>query len=405
MPILNSFLLLIFIRLESIFQLSEFKTLQIMYKFLSILTVFLLSGFSVLAQDLPKMNQVTGGTSTLGGGYQYRIDNYSMIYIGVDRDFEKLNQNGTAIGEVPKSNNAISQVNVADFMLAESEVTNAQYKAFVLAKTLEPNERIIFEKKLKATYKGKENVNALWKPVFAKAAALGILPDTACWVTDFVFAYNEPLTKHYLWHPAFDQYPVVGVSWIQAKAYCTWLTEISNEARRAKNLPELPAFRLPTENEWEFAARATSAIQEEMHVQPMYPWAGIEMIDEKGHYRANIKTGNRNYIGDGYEYTSPVKSFSANDFGLFDMAGNVSEWCDDAFQVNLFVEQEDINPSENARDQIQLFTNEPKSSSQKVVKGGSWAEYAYAAQCGSRMGFDQAKGSSRIGFRVAMSID
>jgi formylglycine-generating enzyme len=220
-------------------------------------------------------------------------------------------------------------------------------------------------------------------------------------MTDFVLSSNEPLVKHYFLHPAFDQYPVVGVSWNQAKAYCAWLTREMNQQRVAKDLQPLPSYRLPTEMEWEFAAREFETKADKTVFAYNLPWKSTTMVDEKGQYRANIKTAPGTYIGDNYEYTAPAKSFAPNSKGLYQMAGNVAEWCEDVFRLNLVEEP----ATEQAPRQIQLFesTNGIVSEEARVVKGGSWADFQYAALCGSRMGWPQARGSARIGFRVAMS--
>lgn len=124
-------------------------------------------------------------------------------------------------------------------------------------------------------------------------------------------------------------------------------------------------------------------------------------MDDKGQFRANIKTGHQEYIGDNYEYTAPVKAFAPNSKGLYEMGGNVSEWCLDVFRLSTDGKQahEDFQqayrPSEAAMEIVEIEN--------RVVKGGSWAEMQYAAMPGSRMGWPQQRGGSRIGFRVAQS--
>ena len=106
---------------------------------------------------------------------------------------------------------------------------------------------------------------------------------------------------------------------------------------------------------------------------------------------ANLKTGPSNYIGDNYEYTAPVKTFPPSSLGLFDIAGNVSEWKADNFEFK----QSPVT----AISQVQEMQN--FNPELKVVKGGRWADYKYAAMCGSRIGLEASKGYSRVGFRVA----
>ncbi len=377
-----------------------------MKRSITLLPIFVLFHLISCAQAMPEMKLVTGGNTVIGGGYQYEIQGYSMIYIGQDQSFEQINRKGIAIGEVPMPNNPQKKVSVSDFQLGESEVTNAQYREFVLAMVLKADERKTFDRELKIASKKNESVRQLWQPIFESAATKGILPDSACWTTDFVFSYNKPLTANYFWHPAFDDYPVVGATWKQAKAYCDWLSKVSKSKRAQKGLPALPNYRLPTEAEWEFAALSGGHTQEEVYRRQVFPWNGNNVFDDKGRYLANIKPSPRNYIDDGYEYTAPVKSFPANEMGLYDMAGNVSEWCEDVFIV--YSAPIDMNPSRENRDQIQLFYDDDDANKvwdmKRVAKGGSWAEFQYGAQCGSRMGWEEAKGSSRIGFRVARTI-
>jgi formylglycine-generating enzyme len=338
----------------------------------------------------------------MGGGYQFAIKDYYMVMLGNDDVYAAMNQGQTVIGEVPAQNNPERQVTITDFFLAETEVTNAQYRDFLIDSLLTPEAAAVLRLKLKSPKAGETaGVYTTWAPLVARAGAAALLPDTACWATDFTFAFNGPLVKHYLFHPAFDPYPVVGVSWLQAKAYCSWLTTKVNAQRATKSLAPLPAYRLPTETEWEFAAREYEVKNDRSLYAYNFPWKGESVLDDKGQFRANIKTGPSDYIGDNYEYTAPAKAFQPNSKGLYQMAGNVAEWCEDVFRVNgLPNEGEQVLPS-----RIRLFEAADQSLKveSRVVKGGSWAEMYYAAMAGSRMGWPEARGGARIGFRVAMS--
>lgn len=353
------------------------------------LLAFVCAGLFAQGQILDKMKLIEGGTRTLGGGYQYEVDGYTMRYLGKDPQFEQLNAQSVAIGEVPAANNPERIVTVSNFYMAETEVTNSEYRQFLVATVFDAEAQKAFYKAEKMASKGKaEDYNRLMAQMEERAKSQGIFPNTQCWTQDFKQSYNEPLASYYWSHPAFDEYPVVGVSWSQAKAYCEWLTEYTNAALAKKGKPALPEFRLPTEMEWEYAAHGEATEGQHNY---FYPWGAFEMAGTHG-FGANIKTAPMNYHGDGYEYTAPVKTFKPNGFGLYQMSGNVSEWTEDAFVVN----------DESSADLAPRILPE-NYELKRVVKGGSWADYCYAAQIGSRTGFKPDQGTTRVGFRVAMS--
>ncbi len=361
------------------------------------LSVFLFSFAN--AQDLKEIQKqmqfVEGGTFNMGGGYQYEINRASMYYLGFDGGYADMNKDRVAIGEIPNSNNPMRSVEVPSFYMADKEVTNKQYRDFLVDHVLTLKEKAIFLGRLKVIEKDNSGqVVNLWRNLFAQADEKGLLPDTNCWHMDFPYAYNHPLVSTYLWHPAFDDYPVVGVTWQQANAYCGWLTESVNAGRKVKGLDALPAFRLPTEAEWEYAALGSKEKPLKLNY-PFYPWEGTQIWDNKGRIWANIKSDNFEYIGDNYEYTAPVGYFPANGYGLYDMAGNVAEWTQDAFVLNTTPEDSPIQvaPDQGSGSQV----------ASRVTKGGSWADYKYAAQVGSRCRMAEEKGHARVGFRVVRS--
>lgn len=352
----------------------------------------------VTAQLSPRMKMIPAGTAVLGDGYQYEIVGYHMNMLTPDESYNELNRKSAAIGEVPGSNNPDRIATLQAFMLSEHEVTNAQYRDFVLGSLLGKQEAAAFRKSLKAAAKDAKAVQALWQGLFSREGAAALLPDQECWNKDFPYSSNEPLSMHYFSHPAFDNYPVAGVSWEQANAYCQWLTQVYYEEHPVKQGEQKPTFRLPTEAEWEYAALGMheEKSENETYYHGLYPWEGQRVQDKTGQYLANIKTGPGVYIDDNYEYTAPVKSFPANAYGLYDMAGNVSEWTSTGFRLNTFDQA-------SASDANQPLA-EPHQAQDRVVKGGSWADYKYAAMCGSRMGLPQTAQASRVGFRVAMSV-
>jgi len=215
-----------------------------------------------------------------------------------------------------------------------------------------------------------------------------IYPDTTVWLSDFSYAQNEPMVEGYFSHPAYDDYPVVGVTWRQAQAFNAWRTRLYNNAaskqRKAVRMP----YKLPTEAEWEYAARGGK-------VGMQYPWGGPSARTARGCLMANFKPGRGNYLDDGAAYTAPVYSYFPNDFGLYNMAGNVSEWTQSSFGESASTFVHDMNPT---------YTYHAKPSDhptmkRKVVRGGSWKDVGYFLQNGTRQYEYQDTAKSYIGFR------
>ena len=272
-------------------------------------------------------------------------------------------------------NNIPRRVTVGSFYMDETEVTNADYREY-----------LYWIKRVFADY-----------PQVYKEA----LPDTLVWRSEL--AYNEPMVDYYFRHPAYNDYPVVGVSWLQASRYCEWRTDRVNEMilinegimrmdpnqRGAnnfnteaylagqyegvvrQNLPDLdpnnetrivrmedgiflPKYRLPTEAEWEFAALGLTAEDELIEEKQMYPWRGNYARNDdranRGAIMANFTRGRGDYMGvsgslnDAAGITSPVKSFWPNDYGLYDMAGNVNEWVLDVYRPLSLQDVDEFRP-------------------------------------------------------------
>ncbi|MDR3328479.1 MAG: formylglycine-generating enzyme family protein, partial [Prevotellaceae bacterium] len=173
---------------------------------------------------------------------------------------------------------------------------------------------------------------------YIERESIPVYPDTLVWIRDFNLAYNEPLTLRYFAHPSYDDYPVVGINWKQATAFCHWRTNtlISYFNRIRRPVPH--SYRLPTEAEWEFAARGGLLGQK-------YPWGGLYTYNIAGCYLANFLPQRGRYGLDGGVKTLPVGSFEPNDFGLFDMAGNVSEWTNATYEEKTSQQVHDLNPS------------------------------------------------------------
>lgn len=217
-------------------------------------------------------------------------------------------------------------------------------------------------------------------------------PDTLVWIRDFTYSYNEPWANMYFWHPSFDDYPVVGVTWKQANAFSTWRTNYLNSYLSQQGNAWVQEYRLPLETEWEYAARGGLD-------HSMYPWGGPYIRNDLGCFLANFKTLRGNYIDDGALVANKVASYSMNEFQLYDMAGNVAEWTSSAYDESAYVFTHDMNPNYqyNARD------DEPPVMKRKVIRGGSWKDIAYYLQVSSRAYEYQDSAKSFIGFRNVRS--
>ena len=209
-----------------------------------------------------------------------------------------------------------------------------------------------------------------------------IYPDTTVWIKDFIYSYNEPMHNEYFSHPAYQDYPVVGISWKQAMAFCNWRTHFKNSYQRSKNKPLVNKFRLPSEAEWEFAARGGIP-------SGVYPWGGPYLLNDRGCFLANFKPLRGDYAADQAVYTVEAKSYLPNDFNLFNMAGNVAEWTSSSYDVNAYEYVASLNPNMSLG-----------RENRKVVRGGSWKDVAYYLRVSSRDYEYQDTSRSYIGFRT-----
>lgn len=275
------------------------------------------------------------------------------------------------------------------------------------------------------------------------------LPDTAVWAKDL--AYNDPYVDHYLRYPGFRYFPVVGVTWKQAVDYCGWRTSVVNlKLAEESGFDEIPAegngnrlplesgvvlpnYRLPSEAEWEYAAQAligTQWLDENQTHKRLYPWDGHSLRNPygkaMGNLLANFKRGRGDYAGiagklnDGAMVTDYIYNYPPNDFNLYNMAGNVSEWVFDVYRPLSFQDMQDLNPVRRSKEDLigrsitdpnlddpavgydYQFFNSLISDKTRVYKGGSWNDIAYWLSPGTRRFMDQDSATATIGFRCAM---
>jgi formylglycine-generating enzyme required for sulfatase activity len=229
---------------------------------------------------------------------------------------------------------------------------------------------------------------------FRMTKTIQIYPDTLAIMTDFsYYSYNEPIAKMYFSHPGYQSYPVVGVNWEQANAFCDWRTMLKNQFQAQTNQPKVQDYRLPTEAEWEYAARGGKRAA-------MYPWGGYYTRKANGCFLANFKTGRGEYVDDNFIYPAEVMSYPPNDYGLFDMSGNVAEWTRTSFKENSLSFVHDLNAEYN----ITAVESDADALKRKVVKGGSWKDIGFFLQCGQRTFELQDQPRSYIGFRCVRSF-
>jgi len=219
-----------------------------------------------------------------------------------------------------------------------------------------------------------------------------VFPDTLCWVRDFTYSFHDPMTNMYFWHPAYDNYPVVGVTWVQAKAFSIWRTQLLNSWLVAMGDLFVNDFRLPTEAEWERAARGDLA-------NSAYPWGGPYIRNESGCFLGNFKPMRGRYFEDGGFHTVKAYSYNPNGWGLYCMAGNVAEWCETAYDESMYEFSHDLNTDHR----YDAMDWDPPAMKRKVLRGGSWKDIGYYLQTSTRTYEYQDTAKSYVGFRNVMT--
>lgn len=261
------------------------------------------------------------------------------------------------------------------------------------------------------------------------------LPDSQAWHRPM--SYNEPFVRNYLRHPAFQYYPVVGVTWVQASLYCEWRTARINELDSMSE--DSVTIRLPSELEWEYASMANYSYNEQSMTNDRNFSIRQKLGFGRGKMMHNFKRsrgdggGLAHRLNDAGLITAPVYMYEPNEYGLYNMTGNVAEWVGDAY---LPVTIEDImefeNPgqemySDSLKDDQGFITpdetfarimdslgisgeNEQEVETDitgailRVYKGGSWNDRAYYLMGGSRRFLPQTASTDFIGFRCAANV-
>ena len=226
---------------------------------------------------------------------------------------------------------------------------------------------------------------------FLNTYIVNVYPDTTCWVNDFRNSDNEMYLRNYFSNPTYNDYPVVGVTWEQANAFCQWRTDyllkgLGPEARYVQR------YRLPTEAEWEYAARGKDGTE--------FPWENADVKNGDGCFYANFKPDKGNYTKDGNLITSRVGIYSANSNGLFDMAGNVAEWTSTIYTEAGVDAMNDLNPQL----EYKAAKEDPYRLKKKSVRGGSWKDPESYIRSAWRTWEYQNQPRSYIGFRCVRSL-
>ena len=185
-----------------------------------------------------------------------------------------------------------------------------------------------------------EKVDVDSRQAFIMRGRTNVYPDTLVWIRDFTYSFNEPYADNYFAHPAYDDYPVVGVDWEQAFAFSIWRTKQLNTYLRSQGEGQVQDYRMPTEAEWEYAARSGGKPQK---------YAGGDDVG-----RVAWCQGNSRYR------TQEVGTKAPNDLGIYDMSGYVYEWCRDWYSDDSYSRSPKYNPKG------------PSSGSRRVFRGGRW---------------------------------
>lgn len=251
---------------------------------------------------------------------------------------------------------------------------------------------------------------------------LAIYPDTLVWIRDFAYSYNEPMTKRYFGHPAFGNYPVVGVNQLQALAYCDWKTIQWNNALLAANETKCRLIvRLPSSEEWEYAAipEFPLSFSDTTQIKSYPDFYGGKTTNygykyNFGRYYSEANVQLKSYVHDGFFYTAPANTYKPDPNGLYNLLGNVAEWTASRGSYQPLYDNSGVNQELSAL--RKKFPNSPFKEMDEssidaylkkyiIVKGGAWSDDDLYLQTGVNQYFlPESTTHCYIGFRIAVEI-
>ena len=358
-------------------------------------------------------------SATTGADFSFDADDSTQFFVAkkaeqIPGPNLKLIQGGRAVlGSQEEDvmafrDNMERTVSISTFWIDETEMSNNDYKEFLFA------------------MKKRVNGDSLKK----------LEPSEKVWRGAMTF--NDVYESYYFRFPGFNFYPVAGVSWSQADAYAKWRTDYVQKLVVAQQKMDstltrsqlierglvIAEFRLPTESEWEYAAKAmvgTQYLDENQEYGRIYPWDGRGVRNpydgrgkkggKQGDFLANFKRGRGDYAGiagdltnDGEILPTNVYDMAPNDFGLYNMAGNMNEWVYDVYRPLSFQDADDLNPlrKDGVYDEKDNYGTALLNDSIRVYKGGSWRDVTYWLAPGARRFMHQDSSTNHIGFRCAM---
>ena len=363
-----------------------------------------ITGAQRAVNDSNRVNYLIGTEAPFGS----RVNNFRDMEPYYKHDSEFLDGHLSA-AEVYESS---KMVEGRAFFMSKTEVTNGEYRKFVescIAKWMKENRPEIAQK---YKWDSPEYVNAVqvwlesssevsgafgaerllvapavnWGELYMRKLDWGkithqgesIYPNTQVWISDFQMSYNEPMRDYYFVHPAYSDYPVVGVSYLQATLFCQWYS--TENGQKEKDDYRI-VYRVPSEVEWE---RAASVVAEKRSKKSSgSPVNNNFMRNSKGVYIANFRPSAGNFGQDGAMYPTSVQSYHTNDAGCYNMQGNVAEWTSTSIGYRIGESTEEG----------------------QIIKGGAWTLPEAACTVGSRAilyygAAGVAPAASYVGFRM-----